>query len=115
MRQKVPPTLIEILHNRIYIARATKAFSLKDIWKNWGISESTFFRYDSPHDREVSRLAARRTTLANKDIDRTICHECSLLIREHPRCLSCTMLVHGDPECGCGRCIDSLLFAKLFM
>lgn len=101
MRVKVSPPLTDLLTNRIYISRKVKLFSLEEIAKAWDMSRRTLFRYDSPHDREVSRKAAKRATIAYKKIDKTKCAKCHKPLKGHSRCKLCTILVHGVPDCSC--------------
>lgn len=100
-RQKIAPDLTLILLNRIDISRELKVFSLTEIATNWQITPRTLFRYSSPKDREYSRLIARKATEAYRTKDRTVCQLCEKKLEGHDRCTSCTMLVHGEPECSC--------------
>lgn len=101
MRVKVPPPLVEILNTRIYIAKETKLFDYGQIAESWTISRATLLRYNSPAYRELSRASARRMTELQKTIDKSKCQLCSKALKDHARCLSCTMLFHGVIECGC--------------
>lgn len=104
-QRKIAPDLTGILLNRISISRETKLFSLEDIAQGWTVSTRTLLRYDSPKDREYSRLIAKRATEAYRAIDRTLCQICQSKLQGHERCSSCTMLVHGIPECSCNSCV----------
>lgn len=101
MKQKLTNQDVKILHTRIYVSRETRLFNLSDLAKEWKISDPTLFRYASPEERALSRQAALRTTMLLKNTDRTRCQLCPLKLFSHPRCASCTMLIHGIPECSC--------------
>lgn len=115
MKAKLAPPFTDLLSTRIYISRHTKLFSLEQVANNWGMSARTLFRYDSPHDREVSRMVARNATERAKAIDRSLCQACGTSLRTHTRCPSCTILTHGRSECGCNRCIDIVDYSKLIV
>lgn len=101
MKAKVHPALTELLKNRLYISRNLKSFTIEDLANNWGVASRTLFRYDSPHDRELSRIQAKRATEAYKAINKNLCQICDKPLQGHKRCPDCTMLIHGHPECSC--------------
>lgn len=99
--RKISPDLTTILLNRIFLSRQLKLFTLTHIAENWTISPRTLFRYDSPRDRALSVVAAKRATMAYKQRNKSLCGICTEPLLGHSRCLSCTMLLHGEPECAC--------------
>lgn len=100
-QRKIAPDLTGILLNRIAISRETKLFSLEDIANGWTVSTRTLLRYDSPKDREYSLIIRKRGYEKERTIDRSLCQICLSKLEGHERCKSCTMLVHGKPECSC--------------
>lgn len=100
---KLQPQEAELLTLLIFISRNTKLFSIDQIARSWLISQATAFRYESPKYRELSRNASRRANLAYKLADRTKCQICFEPLKNHSRCVSCEILLHGDPECSCFR------------
>lgn len=116
MKLKILPPLNEILNNRVYIAKYIKVFSVSDISKEWGVSNKTVQRYVSEDYRKLSRVAAKRTTDAYKAIDKSLCQLCNDKLVGHARCPTCTMLVHGEPDCSCNMgCIDQVAYLKLIV
>lgn len=112
MKSKVSPDLVTLLLTRVAISRDLNVFTLKEVADNWEISQSTLARYNSPYRREVTRIAAKRFTEAYKALDKTVCQLCPMELKGHPRCPTCTILIHGEPECSCS-CIDGFNSLKL--
>lgn len=100
MQSKLTPKEAALLNLGIYLSRETKLFTLKKLGTNWEISHRTLFRYNSPHDRDMSRKAAQSATERDKQIDRTLCFKCKDPIKGHLRCKDCTILLHGA-DCNC--------------
>lgn len=101
MKQKIHPIFIDALHTQVYISRFIKVFGTKDIATNWGVSKRTLLRYESPEDRNLSRVVARRANKIESTRDKSFCQLCPKKLAKHPRCTVCTMLIHGTPECEC--------------
>lgn len=106
MKAKVSPLFTELLHNRIYLARNVKVFTLEQVAEGWEVSKQTLIRYESPRAREISRIVAKRFTDSQKGKDKSLCKTCGVKLIGHPRCKDCEMLYHGVKECSCGVCID---------
>lgn len=110
MKSKLTPPEVELLHTRIYIAQHTHLFKLEDLSLGWDISQSTLFRYEYPVYREISRVSSRKKTELERGIDKSKCQICTDPLKGHERCPSCTMLIHGEPEC---HCIESFIRRQL--
>lgn len=113
MKSKVEPIFVPLLESRAYISRHIRVFTIPDIAEAWTISPRTLLRYISEEDRELSRAAAKKRNLAYKTVDKSKCQICFSKLQGHARCKHCTMLIHGQPECSCNGCIDTLVFIKL--
>lgn len=101
MRAKLSSIEADILISRVFIARETKLLNMGELAERWNISRSTLFRYDSPYYRELSRLASQMQWQVQKGTDRSKCQLCDHPLVGHLCCTSCTMLLHGEPECAC--------------
>lgn len=116
MKRKIAPDLTGILLNRISISRETKLFSLEAIAEGWTVSTRTLLRYDSPKDRAYSLLIRKKGYEKERSRDRSLCQICSRKLEGHERCSSCTMLIHGRPECSCeSSCVVLLNPIKLLV
>lgn len=110
MKKILNDSLTEILRNRIFISRKIKIYKIKDIAKEWNISEYTVFRYDSPRLREISRVNERRKRRLESKKDKSLCQICFKMIKGHPRCKVCTRLAHNVSNClSCGNPIEIAL------
>lgn len=60
MRVLVNTPSIDILRTRIFISRAYRLFALSDVAKEWNMSRTSLYRYDSHAYREYSREVVKR-------------------------------------------------------
>lgn len=88
---------------RVDIARSSKIINEKDIAVGFSLSTATLRRYYFPIERQLSLTVAKAAYEAAKSTDRTRCEDCHKPHLNHPRCLSCKILLHHDPViCRCG-------------
>ena len=64
----VDKLIIPTLQSRYYISRETGLFDTVELTFLWKVSPRTLIRYIDKRDREISRIAARRTHLRLKSL-----------------------------------------------
>lgn len=108
-----------ILRVSIFVSRITKIITQKEIATGYNISIPTLRRYYGPEERMLSRELATKAYRHRRALEFSMhgsCAFCRKALKNHPRCIDCTVLIHdhsndrngGSPNMErCNSCFDT--------